>query len=411
MGGEGDPGREQDLLQRRVRRDGSLRGAGEVDFSLSEDQRDIEKSVLKLCSARLNDGVFEDDERGVFPERKWKQCAEFGILGLPISREYGGLGQDMLTTALAVRALGYGCRDEGLVFSLCAHMLTCAVPIQRFGTEEQKRRYLPGISRGESIGGNAISESEAGSDVSSMATSVVKEEGSYILNGAKIFSTNAPVARLLVIYARHPGGMKTLDVSSFIVEKNSPGLTIGQVFKKMGLRTSTLSEVILEGCKVPEANLLGRERMGMEVFNHSMLWERIVMAAYHVGSMEQQFESAHRYASTRRQFGKRIIEFDRVSDRLISMKMRMETSRLLLYKSCWDYDNGRADAAEAAMLKLHASESKVKNSLDAVQIFGAYGYVKESEVEKQLRDSIASTIYSGTSEIQKKIIAEEMGRP
>jgi alkylation response protein AidB-like acyl-CoA dehydrogenase len=288
-------------------------------------------------------------------------------------------------------------------------MLTCVVPIWHFGTPEQKSRYLPKVCSGEYIGGNGISEADAGSDVSAIATKVVKENSCYILHGTKIFVTNGPVADLLILYARHPDGMKMLDISAFIVETDNPGFKIGQVFRKMGLRTCTLSEVILDRCRVPQENLLGRERMGMTVFNHSMLWERIIMGAYHIGAMEQQYELTTRYASLRRQFGQKIIEFPRVSDKIVDMKIRIETAKLMLYKVCWDYDNGRTDPADAAMLKLLTSESKVKNSLDAVQVFGAYGYIKESQVEKQLRDSIASTIYSGTSEIQRKIIADEIG--
>lgn len=380
-----------------------------MDFSLTAEQREIQESVLTLCNSKLNKTADRDDEHGVFPADKWKRCCEFGLAGLPVPEEYGGLGLDMLTTALAIRSLGYGCRDEGLVFSLCAHLLTCAVPIWRFGSEEQKRKYLPGLCSGNLIGANGMSEADAGSDAAAIVTSAKKEAEGYLINGAKIFVTNAPVADLLLIYARHEGGMKMLDISAFLVERRNPGCKIGQVFKKMGLCTSPIGEVILDHCRLPAASLLGRERMGMSIFNHSMLWERIIMAAYHVGAMEQQYELTARYASVRRQFGKKLSGFDRVSDRLINMKMRLESARLMLYKVCWSYDNNQADLSQAAMLKLSASESKVKNSLDAVQIFGAYGYMKESRVEKQLRDSIAATIYSGTSEIQRKIIAEQIG--
>ncbi|MBN1413075.1 MAG: acyl-CoA/acyl-ACP dehydrogenase [Spirochaetales bacterium] len=380
-----------------------------MDFSFTDEQREIGESVLDLCEAKLNGNVFEDDETGTFSREKWNACARFGLPGLPVPEVYGGLGQNMLTTALAVEKLGYGCRDEGLVFSLCAHMLTCIIPLCRFGTEDQKEKYLPGLCNGEIIGGNGITEADAGSDTSSITTKAVRDKDVFLVSGAKIFVTNGPVAGLLVIYARHPGGMKMLDISALLVETGIPGFSIGQVFKKMGLRTSAMSEVVLDGCRVPVKNLLGRERMGMNVFNHSMLWERIIMAAYHVGAMEWQYESALGYAGLRKQFGRKIVKFGGVSDRLVDMKIRCETARLLLYKTCWDYDNGKADAAGASMLKLVASEARIKNSLDAVQIFGAYGYLKESHAEKELRDSVAATIYSGTSEIQRRIIAEQIG--
>jgi alkylation response protein AidB-like acyl-CoA dehydrogenase len=378
-----------------------------MDFHFTEEQMAIQKSVLQLCG-HLNQNCFEDDEQSVFPEHKWKLCGQFGLPGLPIAEEYGGLGQNMLTTALAIQTLGYGCQDEGLVFSICAHLLTCAVPIGHFGTEAQKRNYLPKVCNGACIGGNGISEADAGSDISAITTKVEKQNDTYVINGAKIFVTNAPVANLLVIYAKHPQGMKMLDVSAFLVETDTPGFKIGQVFKKMGLRTSPLGEVILDECRIPEANLLGRERMGLSVFNHSMLWERIIMAAYHLGAMEQQYEQTVKYAGIRQQFGQKILKFPSISDKLVDMKMRIETAKLMLYKVCWNYDQEQTDLAEAAMLKLLTSEAKVKNSLDAAQIFGAYGYLKESQVEKQLRDSIAATVYSGTSEIQRKIIAEKI---
>ncbi len=380
-----------------------------VDFDLSDDQRDIEKSIIDAGRRSLNDGVFEDDSNGTFPARKWKVVCDLGVTGIPVAEEYGGLGRDMLTTAIAIRALGYACRDEGLVFSVCAHMLTCMIPIRDFGTEEQKRAFLPGLCSGGLIGGNGMSEADAGSDISSISTKVTNESGFFTIRGSKIFVTNGPVADVLVVYGRHPGGMKMLDISAFLVEKATPGFSVGQVFEKMGLTTSPMSEIVLDGCRVPGSRLLGRERMGASVFNLSMLWERIIMAAYHVGAMERQYELCARYASMRRQFGRKIIEYDRVSDRLVNMKMRIETSRLLLYKTAWDFDRGNADLAKAAMLKLAASESKVSNSLDAVRIFGAYGYIKESDVEKDLRDSIAATIYSGTSDIQRKIISETLG--
>jgi alkylation response protein AidB-like acyl-CoA dehydrogenase len=379
-----------------------------MDFNFTDDQKEIEKSILDLARHSLNDGVFEDDAKGIFPARKWKAIADIGITGIPIPEEYGGLGRDMLTTAIAIRALGYGCRDEGIVFSVCAHMLTCSIPIRDFGTEDQKRAYLPKLCSGEYVGGNGMSEADAGSDISSISTRALKDGECYLLRGAKIFVTNGPVANLLVIYARHPDGMKMLDISAFLVETRTEGFSIGQVFDKMGLTTSPMSEVLLDGCRIHARNLLGRERMGASVFNLSMLWERIIMAAYHIGSMEQQYELCVKYAGMRGQFGKKIIRHERVSDRLVDMQMKIETSKLMLYKTAWDYDNGNANLSKAAMLKLIASEAKVKNSLDAVKIFGAYGYIKESDVEKQLRDSIAATIYSGTSDIQRKIIAENL---
>lgn len=380
-----------------------------MEFSFTEEQLDICKAVEELCRKKLNNNVFEDDEQSIFPGEKWKTCGHFGIHGLPIPEEYGGLEQSMLTTALAIQALARSCMDEGLVFSICAHMATCAVPILYFGTEEQKVEYLSKVCSGEMIGGNGITEANAGSDPSAISTKVTGIEEGYIIDGSKMFVTNGPVADLLIIYAKHPGGMKMADISAFIVGKDTTGLKIGQIFKKMGLRTSSICEIVLENCAISSESLLGRERLGMMVFNHSMLWERIIMAAYHIGAMEQQYSLVLKHTNTRKQFGQRILKFHAISDKLVEMKMRIEASKLMLYKTCWSYDNNEATMADASMLKLFTSEAKVKNSLEAVQIFGAYGYMKEYMVEKQLRDSIAAKIYSGTSEVQKLIISESLG--
>jgi L-prolyl-PCP dehydrogenase len=377
-----------------------------MDFSISDEQQEICQTVEKLARERLNGSVFEDDEAARFPQEKWNLCGQFGIPGLPVPEKYGGSSASMLTTALAVQALARTCMDEGLVFSLCAHMCTCIIPILQFGTEKQKERYLEGLSEGKMIGGNGSSEANAGSDILAMKTKVEKNENWFILNGAKQFVTNGSIADVIIIYAKHPGGMRMADISAFLVKKEFAGVSIGQNFTKMGLRTSPLCEIVLCDCEVSSEQLLGRERLGMSVFNHSMLWERIIMSAFHTGAMEQQLTFVTGYAKQRKQFGKRLIDHQDIAGRLVNMKRDVETSKLLLYKECWDYDNGKHDLGQVSLLKYHTAESKVRCSTDAVQILGAYGYIKKSLVEKQLRDSMAATIYSGTSEIQKIIITE-----
>lgn len=382
-----------------------------MDFNFSKEQKQICRIIRETSRKALNENVFKHDEESTFSVRKWQICGELGIQGLPIPKAYGGSGLDLLTTALAIQHFACACKDEGLVFSICAHICTVAVPLWQYGSQAQKNKFLHKIAAGDYIGANAITETDAGSDPSGMLTTALKSGQAYILNGIKMFVTNAPVSDLLVIYARHPNGMKMMDISAFLVEKNNAGLRIGQVFKKMGLRTSAMSEIILTDCKVPFEMLLGRERWGMAIFNDAMFWERILMSAYHIGAMEQQYDTALQYANSRKQFGRDIIQFSAVSDKVIKMKMRIETAKLLLYKTCWQYDTTlQKRMADASMLKLLVADARVKSSLDAIQILGAYGYMKESDTEKQLRDSIASKIYSGTSEIQKKIITESLGR-
>lgn len=381
-----------------------------MDFSITDEQREICDTVEELANKYLNGSVFADDETSAFPREKWNRCGECGIAGLPVPERYRGNGASLLTTALAIQTLARTCTDEGLVFSLCAHICTCIIPLLEFGTEEQKKHFLPALVDGKKIGGNGSSEANAGSDLPAMKTRVEKKDALYILNGSKLFVTNGCIADVIIVYAKHPGGMRMADISAFIIEKEFTGVSVGQHFLKMGLRTSPLCEIVLSDCAVPEGNLLGRERFGMSVFNQSMLCERIIMSAYHTGAMEQQLGIVNGYAKQRKQFGKRIIDHQDIAAKLVDMKRAVETSKLLLYKTCGDYDTGNRDLAQASLLKLHTSESKVKNSVDAVHILGAYGYLKESMVEKQLRDSMAATIYSGTSEMHRKIIIEGMGR-
>lgn len=379
-----------------------------MDFDLTKEQMAICRTIQELCQGPFNEGVVSDDREEIFPEKKWCLCGEVGIQGLVIPEAFGGSGHDMLTVALAMESLGRYCSDEGLIFSLCANICTCIVPLCQFGTEQQKARFLPGLATGNLIGGNGLTEEEAGSDSSAIRTEVVKEGDQFIINGKKIFVTNAPVADLLLIYGKHPQGMKMADISCFIIEKGTPGFSKGQTFEKMGLRTSPLSEVVLNDVRPGPEALLGRERLGMMVFNHSMMWERIIMAAYHTGAMEQQYQFVKSYAGARSQFGQKIKKFSAISDKLVEMKLRVDSARLMLYHTAWKYDRNKAGLADASMIKLLASESKVKNSLDALQISGAYGYMKGNPVERQIRDSLSATLYSGTSEIQKKIIGEQL---
>jgi alkylation response protein AidB-like acyl-CoA dehydrogenase len=379
-----------------------------MDFSLSEEQVEVCRTIKAGAKKKLNENVSGDDEKERFPREKWDFCAELGIHGLPVPGEYGGLGYDMLTSALAIMSLGASCIDEGLIFSICAHLCTGTVPILEFGTNEQKKQYLTKLSTGAAIAGNAMTESQAGSDSLSIKTRVEKTGDAFVINGSKMFVTNAPVCDLLVVYAKHPGGIPGCDISAFIVERTNPGMIMGQVFRKMGLRTSPMSEVVFQDCRVPAGALLGRERMGLQVFNRSMLWERILMAAYQVGAMELQYTTACDYAANRMQFGKKLCEFQSISDELVEAKCRIETSKLLMYNACWKFDNGLISMADASLLKLLASEAKVRNSRATMQLFGAYGYMKETDIERQMRDSLAATIYSGTSEIQKRVIAENL---
>lgn len=380
-----------------------------MNFDWTEEQRDFRSTVIDFARRHLNESVLAGDADSVFPHEAWKKCAEFGIQGLPVPPEYGGQGADPLTITLAMEALGYASADNGLIFSLNAQMWSCEVPLIRFGNEAQKRRYLPGLCDGSLIGVQAMSEPESGSDAFSLATRVERDGEEFVLNGSKTFITNAPVADIFVVFATSDRSKGAFGLSAFLVDRKSPGLETGTPFRKMGLRTSPMCELSFSDCRIPAANLLGPFGAGMAIFNHSMEWERGMILASAVGTMQRQLETAVAYARQRRQFGKTIGKFQAVSHRLVDMKVRLEAGRLLLYQLGWAMSQGRSTGMESAMVKLYLSESLVQSSLDAILTHGGYGYMTDSEIERDLRDAIGGRIYSGTSDIQRNLIAGYMG--
>ncbi len=347
--------------------------------------------------------------RSRFPYEAWKKLAAMGIQGLPIPERLGGQGADALTVVLAMEALGYGCRDNGLLFSLNAQMWSCEMPILKFGTDEQQERYLPRLCDGSMIGVQAMTEPDSGSDAFSLSTTAVRHGDGFVLNGTKTFITNAPVADVFVVFASTDPAAGFAGLSAFLVERDAPGLSVGPPFHKMGLTTSPMSEVVLEDCEVPANALLGSLGAGMAVFNSSMEWERSCILASAIGTMTRQLERSVEHARTRRQFGKPIGKNQAVAHRLVEMKVRLEAARLLLYRTAWLKSQGRPAKLESAMTKLYISESFLTSSLDALQVHGGYGYMEEYGLEREVRDAVAGRIYSGTSEMQRNIIAACMG--
>lgn len=380
-----------------------------MDLSFSPDQLALKASTIEFASKELNRHLRERERAGEFSRDAWRACARFGLQGLPIPEEYGGSGSDILTTALVMEGLGYACRDNGLIFSLNAHMWSIELPLLKFGTEQQKRAYLPGLVSGDLIGVHAMTEPDSGSDAFSMRTRVERRGDRYILNGTKLYITNAPVADVVIVFASLKPGSGFFGASAFLVEKDAPGFSVSRSLDKMGLRTSPMGEIILDDCEVPVENRLGKEGAGMTIFNSSMEWERSCILASAVGSMQHQLETCIDYAKTRQQFGQPIGKFQSISNKIADMYMRIEAARLLIYKVAWLKQQGKPAMAEAAAAKAFTSEAWVQTSLDAIQIHGAYGYMTEAEIERDLRDSIAGTIYSGTSEIQRVIIARTLG--
>ncbi len=381
-----------------------------MDFELTEEQRELQDAAIKFGQAELNDRLLERDASESFSHDGWKKCADFGLLSLPIPEEFGGNGGDPVTTIAVMEGLGYGCRDQGLLFSINAHLWTNSIPILKYGTPEQIKKYLPRLCDGTLIGANGASEPGAGSDIYSMRTRAVRDGDDYVLNGSKIWVTNAPVADLFVVYATLDASRGVMGICGFIVEKETPGFDVGNKLDKMGLRTSPMAEIYFKDCRVPVTARLGREGWGAEVFNCSMAWERASILATCVGTMRRQLERCIEFARTRKQFGNPIGKYQSVANRIVDMKIRYETARLLLYKVAWLMQCGKNKDHDSAMAKLYISESFLSSCLDAVQIHGTMGYMKEMEFERELRDAVGSRLYSGTSEIQRNIVAKGLIR-
>jgi len=380
-----------------------------MDFAWNAEQLAYKTAAIRFARQELVAEVAQRDHDETFSPTLWRKCADFGVLGLPFPAAYGGAEEDILTTMLVMEGLGYGGKDNGLLFAINAQMWAVQHPISVFGTREQKDRYLPNLIRGNLIGAHGISEPDSGSDAFAMRTRAEKRDGGYLINGTKTFVTNAPVADLALVFAMTAPEQGSWGVSAFLVAKDTPGFTLGKNIKKMGLRTAPMGELILQDCFVPEASRLGNEGAGATIFNSSMEWERACILGAHVGAMERQLEACVSYARTRKQFDQPIGKFQAISHRLAEMKVRLETARLLLYKVAWLKKAGKPAHLEAAMAKLYLSEVFTQSSLDAIRIHGGYGYTTEFEVERDLRDAIGGTLYSGTSDIQRNIIARYLG--
>ncbi len=380
-----------------------------MDFAWADEQLEFRQAIIKFAQQELNADLPERDLRQEFSWDGWKKCAQLGIQGLPVPLEFGGGGADILTNVLALEALGYGCRDNGLIFSINAHMWSSEIPIMTFGTELQRQRYLPRLASGEWVGVHAMTEPMSGSDAFSLRTRAERKGHCYVLNGTKTFITNGQNADVIIVFANLDQTGGAAGITAFIVEKGTPGLSISRGLQKMGLRTSPMAELVFENCAVPVDHRLGKEGAGPAIFTASMEWERICILASHLGMMQRLLETSVHYAKERQQFGQPIGKFQSIANKIAEMDVRLETARLVLYKAAWLKKTGRHPLREASIAKLFVSEACVQSCFDAIRIHGGYGYMTEFEIERELRDAIGGTIYSGTSEIQKMIIASLLG--
>ncbi|MDT0441395.1 acyl-CoA dehydrogenase family protein [Streptomyces johnsoniae] len=344
-----------------------------------------------------------------YSRKDWQRLGELGLLGLSLPAAYGGGGLGALDTAHAVAALGRGCAETGLVFGVSAHLFACGMPIADFGTEEVKRRFLPGMAGGELIAGNAITESGAGSDVSKLSVTAERVTGGWVLNGEKSFVSNGPAADVYVTYATTDAKAGPFATTGFVVDRASAGVGAGEPFEKMGLRQCPAGSVRFDDCFVPDAQVLGAPGQGGVIFQHSMGWERACLFAGYVGLADRVLEQCVAHAKERRQSGRPIGKFQAVSHRIAEMKLRTESARLLLYRACWEMDRGGPATMAIALSKLAVSEGVLTSMLDAVRIFGGRGYQQADGIEAALRDAVPAVLFSGTSDIQRELVARELG--
>lgn len=374
-----------------------------VDWT--DDQLELKKSIFKWSEA-LNENYLCKDKHSEFSFDKWQLIKEMGILALPIDCEYGGLGQDVLTTMLVLQELGRCSQDAGLSFVTASHIVSTEIPLQFFGTPEQKKKYLPSLCAGEIIGAHAITEPDSGSDAFHMRTRAVKKGDRYILNGNKAFTSNGPIADLFIVYARTKKDANVLEgYSAFLVNRSTPGFSTGRPIDKMGLRTAPLCEICFDDCEIPADQLLGKEGQGFSIFNYVMKWEVLCSFAVNIGEMERLISKCVEYSKMRNQFGEPIAKYQAISHKIANMKIGLESSRALLYQAGQRVLQGKNTTTDIAIAKVVTSESFVQTAMDAIQIFGAYGYMHETGIEHYLRNAIGGKIYSGTNEIQRNTIA------
>jgi hypothetical protein len=375
-----------------------------VDFAWTDEQEALRRGAVTFAKQRLCDGVIERDRDGVFSRELWNECAAFGLQGLLAPSEYNGGGRDLLSAIAVYEGIGYGARDNGLVFSITAHAASCEGPLAAYGSDAHKAEWLPRLADGSAIGATGITEPDSGSSALSLATTAVERDGGWVLDGSKTFVTNAPVADLFVLYAR-TGGSGMAGITCFLVPRETEGLVVGEPMDKMGLRTSPIAQVFLDGCHVPAAAVIGGVGSGAMVFNATMDLERLLVMAPLVGVMQHLLERCVEHVRQRKAGAAPLAKQQSIAHRIADMELELESARLLLYRAAWQWMRRGSATRDSALAKLAVSEAYVACCRSAVQIFGAYGYMVEYELERELRDALATTIYVGTSEIQRNLIA------
>lgn len=374
-----------------------------MNFELTREQQLMQQMVREFAVNEVKPIAAEIDETEEFPMENVKKMAKLGMMGIPFSKEVGGAGGDVLSYIIAVEELSKVCGTTGVILS--AHTSLCASVIDENGTAEQKAKYLPDLCSGKKIGAFGLTEPNAGTDAAGQQTTAVLDGDHYVLNGSKIFITNGGVAETFIIFAMTDKSQGTRGISAFIVEKDFPGFSIGNVENKMGIRASSTTELIFEDCIVPKENLIGKEGKGFKIAMHTLDGGRIGIAAQALGIAEGAFEEAVAYMKERKQFKRPLAAFQGLQWYIAEMDVKIQAAKHLVYKAAMNKQNKLPYTVDAARAKLFAAETAMEVTTKAVQILGGYGFTKEYPVERMMRDAKITEIYEGTSEVQKMVIS------
>jgi len=379
-----------------------------MDFLLTEEQKMLKAMVQDFATKELEPVAAQIDEEARYPAESIKKMAELGLMGIPFPEEYGGSGGGALQFAIAVEEVSRVCASTGAIYFVTAGL--SGQPLYHFGNEEQRKRFVVPVAKGEKITCFALTEAAAGSDPAAMETTVTKQKDGYILNGTKVFITNGAEADIIVVFATMDKSLRHRGIAAFVVEKDTPGFSVGKHEHKLGIRASSTTELLFEDCFVPEENRLGNEGDGFKIAMKSIDESRVTVAAQAVGIAQGAFDKALAYAKERQQFGQPIANFQAIQWMLADMATQIDAARLLTYRAAFLEDKGLPFIKESAMAKVFAAEASAFVTNKAIQIYGGYGYVKEYPLERYLRDAKITEIYEGTSEMQRMTIARQLTR-
>ena len=375
-------------------------------LELNEQQKMIQKMVREFAEKEIAPVASDLDKKGEYPDEILKKMAKLGLLGIIIPSEYGGAGLDTISYVTIIEEISKRCASTGVITSV--HNSLVAWPIIKYGTEKQKKKYLPVLAKGEKIGAFAGTEPNAGSDLGSMQTTAELRGGKYVINGNKTFITSGPKAGVIILFAVTDKNAGSKGISAFIVESNMKGFKVGSIFDKMGINANLVSELVFENMEVPKENLLGKEGEGFKIALSTLDGGRIGIAAQAVGIAQAALEESVEYSKQRQQFGRPISRFQAIQWMIADMATRINAARFLVYNAAYKKDQGVRISKEAAMAKLFASETAMDAAIKAVQIHGGYGYTKEYTVERLFRDAKITEIYEGTSEVQRMVISSSL---